>query len=142
MTFVQITSQINIELEQLLSGVSQLETADLEKLAEQIDLLIAQRKAASLPHQEAELLQKINQGLPEDIQRHYDKLREKLQSETITPEEYQELLALIDTVEQADADRLQHLLELSQLRQVPFNNLMTQLDLHPPAVSAHPPKEG
>jgi hypothetical protein len=52
MTSVQITSQINVELEQLLSDVSQLETADLEKHAEQIGLLIAQRKAVSLLHHE------------------------------------------------------------------------------------------
>jgi hypothetical protein len=62
MTSVQITSQINIELEQLLNGVAQLETADLEKLAEQIALLLAQRKVISLPHHEAGLLQRINQG--------------------------------------------------------------------------------
>jgi preprotein translocase subunit SecA len=134
MASVQITSQINIELEQLLSGVSQMDTADLEKLVEQIALLLAQRKVASLPQHEAELLLQINQGLPENIQRRYDELRDKLKSETITPEEHQELLTLTDTTEQADADRLQHLIELSQLRQMPLNDLMTQLGIHPPAV--------
>jgi hypothetical protein len=136
MTSVQITSQINIELEQLLSGVSQLETADLENLVEQIVLLLAQRKVASLPHYEAELMQKINQGLPKDTQCRYDQLRNKLQSEIITPEEHQELLSPTDTIEQADADRLQHSIELSQLRQIPLNDLMTQLGIHPPAVYA------
>ncbi len=124
----------NAELDQLLSGVAQLETADLERFAEQVYLLLAQRKVPSLPQTEAELLQQINQGLTEDTQHRYDELRAKLRDETLTPEEHQELLALVDTVEQADADRLRHLIALSQLRQVPLPNLMHQLGIHPPAV--------
>ncbi|WP_416666121.1 hypothetical protein [Egbenema bharatensis] len=91
---------------------------------------------SSLPQPEAELLQQINQGLPADSQHRYDQLRTKLNAKTITPEEHQELLALVDIFEQADAERLQHLIELSQLRQVPLPDLMHQLGIHPPAVHA------
>jgi hypothetical protein len=136
MASVQVTSQIKIELDQLLGGVAQLETADLEKFVEQVNLLLAQRKIARLPQPEAALLQQINRGLAEDTQRRYNALRAKLQAETITPDEHQELLALVDIVEQADADRLQHLIELSQLRQVPLHDLMHQLGIHPPAAYA------
>lgn len=124
------------ELDQLLSGVAQLETADLERFAQQVNLLLAQRKVPSLPQSEAELLQQINQGLPKDTQHRYEELRAKLRAETITPAEHQELLTLVDIVEQADADRLQHLIKLSQLRQVPLPDLMHQLGIHPPAVHA------
>jgi len=136
MASVQVTSQIKIELDQLLGGVAQLETADLEKFVEQVNILLAQRKVARLSQPEAALLQQINQGLPEDTQHRYNELRAKLQAETITPDEHQELLSLVDIIEQADADRLQHLIELSQLRQVPLNDLMHQLGIHPPAVHA------
>jgi preprotein translocase subunit SecA len=136
MASVQVTSQIKIELDQLLGGVAQLETTDLERFVEQVNILLAQRKVAKLSQPEAELLQQINQGLAEDTQHRYDNLRAKLQAETITPHEHQELLALIDTVEQADADRLQHLIQLSQLRQVPLNDLMSQLGIYPPTVHA------
>jgi phosphoglycolate phosphatase-like HAD superfamily hydrolase len=122
------------EFDQLLSGVAQLETTDLERFAEQVYLLLAQRKVPSLPQSEAELLQQINHGLREATQHRYNELRTKLQAETITPEEYQELLTLVDIVEQAEADRLQHLIELSQLRQVPLPSLIQQLGIHPPAV--------
>jgi hypothetical protein len=125
-----------IELDRLLNGVAQLETAELERFAEQVNLLLAQRKVPSLPQPEAELLQQINRGLPENIQHRYDQLRAKLNAETITPQEHQELLALVDLVEQADAQRLQHLIKLSQLRQVPLPDLMHQLGIHPPAVYA------
>lgn len=80
--------------------------------------------------------QQINWGLPEDTQSRYNELRAKLQAETITPDEHQELLALVDTVEQADADRFQHLIELSQLRQVPLTDLISQLGIHPPNIPA------
>jgi hypothetical protein len=124
------------ELDRLLSGVAQLETADLEQFAEQVTLLLARRKVPSLPQPEAELLHQINRGLPEATQHRYDELRAKRHAETLTPEEHQELLSLVDSVEQADADRLQHLIELSQLRQVPLPNLMHQLGIHPLAVHA------
>ncbi|MFM2303968.1 MAG: hypothetical protein RLZZ135_1378 [Cyanobacteriota bacterium] len=45
------------------------------------------------------------------------------------PVEYQELLDLTDTVEQFDANRLQHLLALAQLRQVPLPELLQQLNI-------------
>jgi hypothetical protein len=136
MTSVQITSQVNIGLDQLLNGVSQLETPDLEQFVGQINALLAQRKVPSLPRRETELLELINQGLPEAIQSRYDELQAKLQDETIAPDEHEELLALIDPVEQATVDRLRSLIELSQLRQVSLDELMTQLGIHHPSVYA------
>lgn len=124
-----------VQLNQLLSGVAQLETADLERFAEQVNFLLARRKTPSLPQSEAELLQQINRGLPEATQCRYDELRAKIRAESITPEEHQEFLFLVDMVEQADAERLQHLIELSQLRQVPLPLLMHQLGIHPPVVN-------
>jgi len=136
MASVQVTSQINIELDQLLNGVAQLETAELEKFVEQVNVLLARRKVATLSQPEAELLQQINQTLPTDIQHRYTELKAKQHAETLTPAEHQELLTLIDRVEQADGDRLQHLIELAQLRQVPLPDLMQQLGIQPPAVHA------
>jgi hypothetical protein len=124
------------ELNQLLSGVAQLETSDLEQFAQQVSLILAQRRISSLPQPEAELLQQISQGLPEGTQHRYDGLRTKLYSETLTPEEHQELLALVDIIEQADANRLQHLMALSQIRQVPLPALMEQLGICAPTVHA------
>jgi DNA-binding ferritin-like protein (Dps family) len=136
MTSVQITSQVNIGLDQLLSGVAQLETADLEQFVGQVNLLLAQRKVPNLPQRETVLLEQINQGLPEQIQQRYDALQAKLHEASITTEEHQELLGLIDTVEQASADRLQALIELAQLRQISLDALMNQLDIHHPPVYA------
>ncbi|MGI0014448.1 MAG: hypothetical protein ACREBU_13555 [Nitrososphaera sp.] len=72
-----------------------------------------------MPKNEAELLQKINQGLPPEVRKRYAELNAKLHEETITLEEHQELLQLVDRIELADAERLQHLIELARIRNVP-----------------------
>lgn len=134
MATVQIRSDIDID--QLLEGVAQLDTAELRQFLTRANLLLAQRQDVALPSSESDLLQKINQGLPSDTQRRYDELREKLRSEDLSPEEHGELLELVDVVEQAHADRLQHLIALSQLRQVSLDELMKQLDIRQPSVHA------
>jgi hypothetical protein len=136
MSTVHVTSQISIGLEQLFSGISQLETTELEQFVEQINFLLATRKMNGFPQRESELLEQINQGLPENIQHRYDELQLKLHDETINPEEHQELLSLINIVEQASVDRLKCLVELSQLRQISLDDLMHQLGIHHPPVYA------
>jgi hypothetical protein len=49
------------------------------------------------------------------------------------PEEHQELLHLIDQIELADAERMQHMITLAQVRQISVDVLMHQLGIHPPA---------
>ena len=134
MTTVQFKSEISIELDQLLTGVAQLDTLDLEQLLIQIQQVLAHRQNPSLPALELELLQKINQALPEEIQQKYNDLSAKMRSQTVTPEEHQDLLKLIDIVEQADGDRLQNLIKLSQLRNISLAELMQQLQIQPQPV--------
>ena len=113
MATVQIESKIHLDIEQLLTGVAQLDTPELEQFLASVSLLLSHRKAESPADLEADLLQKINQGLPADVQQRYNTLRAKLQNETITAAEHQELLTLVDVAEQADAERLGHLIALS-----------------------------
>ena len=127
MASVQIRS--DIDLDQLLEGVSQLDTADLRQFLTRAHLLLAQRHEVALPSSESDLLQRINQGLPYNTQHRYDELRDKLRREELSAEEHKELLELVHVVEQAQADRLQHLIALSQLRQVSLEELMQQLDI-------------
>jgi hypothetical protein len=91
-------------------------------------------RSPSTSEPETALLQKINQRFPYPLQERYTELRGKLRSETITSEEHQELCQLIDATEQFDADRLQHLISLAQLRQVPLPALLQQLKISPPAI--------
>jgi len=130
---VHVTSDIEIDFDEVLNGLARLETSHLAQLVEQVIALQARRRAPSMPKNEADLLQKINQGPSPEVRRRYEGLTAKLRAETIMPEEHQELLQLIDQIELADAERMQHLIALAQLRQVSVDALMHQLGIRPPA---------
>ena len=131
MPTVEVRSQVS--LNDLLNGVAQLDTSELEHFIDQVLTLRAKRIAPSFPEEEAEILEKINQGLPLDVQQRYNKLMAKRQAEALTPEEHQELLTLIDRIELADAERVQALTRLAQLRNISVTTLMTALNIQPPA---------
>jgi hypothetical protein len=78
---------------------------------------------------EIELLQGIYQGVPLEIQQRYDELREKLHTETLSPDEHQELIELTDVMEQYNVDRLEKLIQLTKIRNVSLDELMQQLNL-------------
>lgn len=130
MSFVQVRAQLSIE--ELLEAVSQLSKPDLEQLVQQALALRAQRQAPSLPHAEAELLQKINQGIPPQTQDRYTTLIAKRKAAALTTDEYAELLQLTDHIENLEARRMEYLTELARLRQVSLDNLMQQLGVRPP----------
>jgi hypothetical protein len=76
---------------------------------------------------EAILLQKVNQSLPVATQQRFDDLNEKRRDETLTDEEHQELLALIEQIEENDVERVKDLGQLAQWRNVSLSVLMKQL---------------
>ena len=126
---VEVRSQIS--LNDLLNSVRQLNTKDLEQFIFQVLTMRAKRIAPNVSNQEAEMLEKINQGLPLETQQRYNVLVTKRQAETLTSEEYQELLTLIESIELADAERVQTLTKLAQLRNVSVTTLMTKLNIRP-----------
>ena len=127
---VQVTSQIEIDFDEVLKGVARLENSELEQITEKIIALRAQRRAPSLPQNEAELLQKINRGVPPEVRQRCTELNTRLQEEIITPEEQNELLELTDQIEWADAERIRNLAKLAELRKISIDSLMDQLNLH------------
>ncbi|NEQ25829.1 MAG: STAS/SEC14 domain-containing protein [Microcoleus sp. SIO2G3] len=109
----------------------------ISTLSPEEQALVRQKLAiVSLPPSEAELISQIRQALLPDIEERYRELREKLQAEMLSVAEHQELLALTDTIEQADANRLQRLITLAQMRQVSLPDLMDQLGLQQQPVFA------
>ena len=126
---VHVTSQIEIDLDEVLQGLARLGTKELEQFVEKVMALQAQHRAPSLSKDETELLQQINCGLPAAIPQRYDALNAKLHDETITTEEHEELLTLIDRLELADAERIQRLIALARLRSVSVDTLMEQLGI-------------
>lgn len=126
---VEIQPTIEIDLEDILQGIARLEIGELEKFTDRVMDLRASRRAPRLSKEEADLLRKINQGLSAEAWQRYENLNQKVHAETISPEEHQEFLQLVDQVEMTDAERLFHLIELSRIRGVSVDALMDQLGL-------------
>ena len=78
----------------------------------------------STMQRESELLLKINQGIPLDIQEDYNDLIAKRDAETLTNHEYKELLNLTQQIEKQQAQRIEHLAELASLKGISLNTLM------------------
>lgn len=121
--------EVQLSSEELLKAVEQLSLPDLERFVSQVIALQAQRKASSLPPAEAELLIKINQGIPLDNQKYYDELIAKREADTLTTEEYSELLRLTEQIEKLQAQRIEYLAELARLRGISLTALMEDLGI-------------
>ena len=130
MPTVQVKAQLSSD--DLMHAVKQLNPSELEGFVSQIIAFQAHQKAPGLSKDEAELLLKINQGVPPDIQDRYDELITKRKSETLTPEEYDELLRITDQVEKLDAERLKYLEELACIREISLTALMEDLQIQTP----------
>jgi hypothetical protein len=122
---------VQIEKDQLLQAVVQLPEREFEQFVAKAISIKARERSQALTEREAELLLKINQGLPPARQRRLNRLIEKRRAEIISAKELRELRALTDQIEESDAKRLELLTELSHLRDVPLHKLVKQLGLNP-----------
>jgi hypothetical protein len=131
MPIVQVKVQLSFD--ELLNMVKQLNSIDLDRFASSVDEIQTQRQTPSIPRRESELLLKINQQLPYEIQAAYDHLIAKRQAETLNPNEYETLLELTEKVEQFEAKRIEAMAELAGLRQISLTELMNELGIKSPS---------
>ncbi len=122
-----------MSLDEILAAADRLDETGLDQLLQQVSLMRARRKAPLLSPQESRLLQQINQGLPDDLDRRSKALREKSQNGTITPVESAEFGQVNGLIENLAAKRIEALIKLSELRQVPFTQLLDDLGIHGPS---------
>jgi len=87
--------------------------------------------APSLSEKESALLLAINRSLPATEAQRYQELVSRSRAGTLGPGEYQELLDLTDEVERLQAERIEHLVELADLRGKPLEVLMAELGIRP-----------
>jgi hypothetical protein len=127
---IRITPQVDLAIDDILLGISDLDTPDLEQFLQKVGRLVARRKSPSVPERETVLLQAINQSLDVDLQNRFKLLLTKQNKNAISEFEHQELLKLIDKIELQYAQRLEYLIELAHLRGVSLDVLMKQLKLN------------
>jgi len=120
----------NSGLQEILRGISDLDTPVLESFYKEVSDLIARRKAKVLSKQESEFFLVINKpSFKKNQQKRYLFLYRKLQEETISNEEKIELSSLMKLQEQQGVARLKALIELAKLRQVSLDELMSELGI-------------
>jgi len=117
----------------MLDNVEQLDLPDLEQFVSRVIELQAKRRARNLPKIEAQLLKKINKGLPRDVRKQFDALNAKRRAETLTSGEHRKLLQLIEQIENANVERVKNLAELARIRGMTLTALMKDLEIQPPA---------
>jgi len=128
-----VTVQINAELtpDKILEAVKQFSPAELEEFTMQVNLIRARRVAPTLSPRESELLPKINAGIPAEIWSRYDELNQLQDNEALSPEGEAELYDLVNQIETVEAQRIQYLAELAQLRGQSVRELMDDLEIKP-----------
>ena len=121
--------------DQIFKAVEELPSQDLDTFVDRVVALRAARRsnAPRLSESESELFQQINRGLSAAEQERFQVLASKLDEETLSESEHQELVALTDEIERLNLDRVESLARLAQLRGVPLESLMTQLGIGAPA---------
>src|SRR5260370_22759982 len=82
-----------------------------------------------VPQAEADLLERIQRGLPEATWQRYDELQELRELEQLTPDQHRELIALTDEIEGWNVRRLQLAKQLADLRGVPWQKVVQELQL-------------
>lgn len=133
MSKVMIQPNLVLDVDDVVSGVAQMATSEFEQFVDKIMALRIRRRVPNGSSYETELLQKINEGVPDEVRVQFRSLREKMLDELITPSQHEELIDLTNQIEISDADRLKNLVELAQLRKISLDTVMNQLNIQKPA---------
>ena len=116
-----------------MQNAAQMPIPELERLSHELNALIVRLKTTDKSYRERFLLGKINQTvLGREKTARYKYLIYKHEYETLSDEEYTELSQLTKEEEGIRVQRLTYLVELSQLKNLPFNQLMENLGLNRP----------
>lgn len=130
--------QVQLTTEQLIEVVKQLPAKERRKVRQQLDedstVVKPQRngdRRKTREETEADLLDRIrlNSSLPDAARHRFNRLRRKLQNETISETELTELQHLTSRAESMAVERLEALVELARLRKMNLNTLMRELGL-------------
>jgi hypothetical protein len=121
--------EAEVSRESLLKAIEQLNPQELDQLVIEVQNLRDRRGTVRLTAAESNLMNRINQGLPEALRSRYNELIVRRRNEVLTSEELDELLRLTALVEQLEGSRLEALAELARLRGVALAALMAELGI-------------
>lgn len=116
----------------VLNKLSELKVTELEYFSNELNALITRKKTKSASTRIKELYQLLDETvLHPDTEVIFDTLAEKLHNETMTTAENRVYLKIAAEEAKLRNQRVTYLIELSQLRQIPFPQLIEELGLKP-----------
>lgn len=127
------SEQINVK--ELLRLTTQLQVSDLEKFTKQVLQLLERKKAPDFAKKEREdvLIEQIKNGGPsKEYWKKHDALVLKMARGTMTEAENKLLLDLLPISEQWTYDRLEMMIELSEIWKTSVDKVMERLNISPP----------
>ncbi len=124
-----ISNHSDILLQDVIQGVSTLETPDIEQFMFKIGQLLAARKSPHLEKKETQLLKAINHAVPTDLLERYNELIARSEAETITTIENEEFLIIHEKIQRLNLKRYKKIQYLAELRGVSVPSLMQQFNL-------------
>lgn len=121
---IQTLPSTRNEIKSMVQSFSKLEVSELELLVSEFNTLIEAKKAKSKKKRVEQLTKLIRQSaLDTEKIKLYSELAKKLETKTITQEENQTFLKLVEEDENLRNNRVAYMIELSQLQQVPFTEI-------------------
>jgi hypothetical protein len=127
---IQIKKGVKMELDDLVSSVSELDERALTEFFEKLNQRIAHPESQIARHkQEILLLKQIKAMIPASVVRRFKVLQKKQHFQPLSQLEQDEMFVLIDFLENKSAERVYLLGALAKLRQIPVTELVKQLNL-------------
>lgn len=117
---------------QILNAVKRLPPRELEDFVNRVLVVQAKRRAKSLPDAEIRLLKKIYRKFSPKNSARLRELREKREAQELTPDEFEELALLTDSLEEFHARRMKNLVKLAQIRGLSLEEMLAQLGIRLP----------
>ena len=125
------TTISTMPLNSMFQSLNNLSLIELDEVMNRIIGIRRQKLPSVLSETETNLLQKINKGIPKEIQKKYNRLAKKRDGYSLTKEEYNELLELTTYIESHDVRRLSYLIELSKIRNKSLDEILDELQIKP-----------
>jgi hypothetical protein len=107
--------------------IGQLPQDKLMAVVQLLEFLAEPPQPSTVSAQEAQLLEVIENHLPEDEQAHLDTLRDRCEWGELSEAEHQELIGYEDLLEQQRVERLEALIELAKIRNIDLMRLNEQV---------------
>lgn len=130
MQTIELKKGLNVELETIIMGLSQLEADDLTDFFVRLNQQVQQTASPiDAAQQDILLLKQIKSKIPQTVVNRLKALQLKRQKGVISDKENAEILLISDFIENKSAERIYLLGQLAQLRKVSITDLAKQLDL-------------